>query len=38
MANYGSVQVEWLILIFNEGYVALLDADRQELIDAIFES
>lgn len=38
MSNYQNVSVDWLMRMFKIGYVALLDADKQELLDVVIEN
>ncbi|VEB97374.1 Uncharacterised protein [Cedecea lapagei] len=37
MANYRNVTIEWLIAMLADGYVAICDADKQEILDVTFE-
>lgn len=38
MGNYQNVSVDWLVRMFEIGYVAILDADTQEVHDVVFEN
>jgi len=37
MADYSKVSVDWLIRMFADGYIALCDADKHEILDVVFE-
>lgn len=35
--RYYSAKIDWLLAMFSDGYITILDADKQEIIDCIFE-
>lgn len=37
MSDYRKVRIDWLLSLFSEGYIAVLDGDKQELTNAVFE-
>ncbi|WAT10106.1 hypothetical protein [Rouxiella badensis] len=38
MSNYGSISIEWLQSLYEEGgYAVVLCGDKQEMLDAVFE-
>lgn len=37
MADYSNFKIDWLLRMFADGYVALCDADKQEILDVVFE-
>lgn len=38
MASYQHVSIEWLLALYANGYIAQLDGDKQELLNAVFEN
>lgn len=38
MSDYRNVKIEWLVRMFEQGYEAILDADKQELLDVAIEN
>lgn len=37
MTNYRNVKVDWLLMMFADGYAASLCGDKQELLDAVYK-
>lgn len=38
MGSYRNLSIEWLMCMHKQGYVIVLDADRQEMLDAVYEA